>query len=309
MRFQRRHMEVLVTIADRGSIHKAALQLGISQPAVSKVLADIEQGFGAKLFERTASGSALTDKGQALVAQARFLVRSIERMDLAAQSESVVVRFGCIPRAMRTLMPHILNRMAETAHSAVSYQLKVVEEASAALLTGIQSASLDFAVMRHVGGEEAIGRQLVVERLYDERPLIVASVRHPLAQRRQIALHSLLQHRWVLPAMATTSRTVLDRFCQEQGLPVIQPVMETRSLDSSVALVAATDLLSLLPESLARWYEKTGLVSVLRVAPALPSTAVLLVSDPQAVNDPTLAAFRALVLEAAASARESLLPE
>lgn len=299
MRFQRRHMEVLVTIADSGSIHKAALQLGISQPAVSKVLADIEQGFGARLFERTASGSALTDKGQALVAQARFLVRSIERLDLAAQSEAAVVRFGCIPRAMRTLMPHIVNRMA----GAASYQLKVVEEASAALLAAIQSARLDFAVMRHVGGEEAIGRQLVVERLYDERPLIVASARHPLAKRRQIALHSLLQQRWVLPAVATTSRTVLDRFCQEQGLPLIQPVMETRSLDSSVALVAGTDLLSLLPESLARWYEKTGLVSVLRVAPALPSTAVLLVSDPQAQNDPTLAAFRALVLEAAASAR------
>ncbi len=302
MRFQRRHMEVLVTIADSGSIHKAAQQLDISQPAVSKVLADIESSFGARLFERTAAGSVLTDKGQALVAQARFLVRSIERMDLAAQSEAVVVRVGCIPRSMRTLMPHIVNRLSQQAH----YKLQVIEGASAALHTAIQRAGLDFAVMRHVGGEDAIGRQLVAERLYDERPLVVASARHPLAKRRQVPLRSLLQHRWALTAAHTTSRNVLDRFCQEQGMPLIQPFVETGSLDTSAALVTSTDLLSLLPESVARLYEGMGLVSVLRVAPALPSTAVLLVSDPQAVNDPTLMAFRQLVLEAAASARESL---
>ena len=299
-------MEVLVTIADSGSIHQAAQQLGISQPAVSKVLADIELGFGAKLFERTASGSSLTDKGQSLVAQARFLVRSIERMDLAAQSEAVVVRFGCIPRSMRTLMPHIVNRMSQQSGTAAAYRLQVVEEASASLHAAIQRASLDFAVMRHVGGEDAIGRQLVVERLYEERPLVVASAQHPLAKRRQVALQSLLQHRWALTATETTSRAVLDRFCQEQGMPLIQPFLETGSLDTSAALVTSTDLLSSLPESVARLYEGMGLVSVLRVVPALPSTAVLLVSDPQAINDPTLAAFRQLVLEAAASARESL---
>ena len=295
-------MEVLVTIADSGSIHKAAQQLGISQPAVSKVLGDVEQGLGARLFERTAAGSALTDKGQALVTQARFLVRSIERMEHTAQSEAAAVRLGCIPRSMRTLMPHIVNRVSEQVH----FRLQVVEDASTALHAAIQRASLDFAVMRHVGGEDAIGRQLVVERLYEERPLVVASARHPLARRRQVALQSLLQHRWALTATETTSRAVLDRFCQEQGMPVIQPFVETRSLDTSAALVTSTDLLSLLPESVARLYEGMGLVSVLRVVPALPSTAVLLVSDPQAMHDPTLAAFRQLVLDAAASAREGL---
>lgn len=294
-------MEVLVTIADSGSIHKAAQQLGISQPAVSKVLADIEASFGAKLFERTAAGSALTDKGQALVAQARFLVRSIERMDHVARSEAVVVRLGCIPRSMRTLMPHIVNRLSEQAH----YKLQLVEDASASLHAAVQRAGLDFAVMRHVGGEDAIGRQLVAERLYEERPLVVASAQHPLVRRRQLSLQALLQHRWALTAAGTTSRSVLDRFCQEQGMPLIQPFVETRSLDTSAALVTSTDLLSLLPESVARFYEGVGLLRVLRVTPALPSTAVLLVSDPQAANDPTLAAFRRLVLEAAVSARES----
>lgn len=307
MRFQRRHMEVLVRIADTGSIHKAAQQLGISQPAVSTVLADMERSVGAKLFERASSGSSLTEKGRALVAQARFLVRSMERMDMAAQSHAAVVRFGCIPRSMRTLMPYIVNHMPPHPQVAMAaYQLQVVEDASTALLASIRRAGLDFAVARHVGGADAIGEHLLAERLYDERPLIVASVQHPLARRRQVALDSLLGQRWALPAAETTSRAVLDRFCQEQGMPLIQPVVETRTFDTSVALVTETDLLSLIPESVARHYESLGSVCVLRVAPALPSTAVLLVSDPQAVKDPTLVAFRQMVLEAAAHARQAL---
>lgn len=300
-------MEVLVTIADSGSMHKAAQQLRISQPAVSKLLADMEQSFGAKLFERTASGSSLTDKGQSLVVQARFLLCSMERMDQIARSETVVVRFGCIPRSMRTLMPHLVNRLTDSPEAPERYRLQMMEDASAALLLAIQQARLDFAVMRHVGGEEGIGRQLSVERLYDERPLIVAAVDHPLAAGRRISLASLQQRRWALPASGTTSREVLDRFCQEQGMPAIQPYVETRSLDTSMTLASSTELLSLMPESLANVYEKMGLVRVLRVEPQLPSTPVLLVSEPQALHDPLLADFRQQVLEAASLVRESLL--
>ncbi|HYF20530.1 MAG TPA: LysR family transcriptional regulator, partial [Ramlibacter sp.] len=70
-RFQRRHAELLVAVADTGSMHKAAQRLGIAQPAVSRVLAELEKAVGARLLERTAVGSALTPRGRALVAQAR----------------------------------------------------------------------------------------------------------------------------------------------------------------------------------------------------------------------------------------------
>lgn len=309
MGFQRRHMEVLVAIADTGSIHKAAGRLGVAQPAVSRLISEVERSVGAKLFERAASGSSLTRRGDALVAHARVLLRGLERLDRVAAEQPGSVRLGCIPRAMHTLMPFVVNLMQDAVAGdppVPACQLQVVEDSSTALLEGLQRGSLDLAVMRHVGGAAGIGPGLQVERLYDERPLVIARVKHPMASRRQLTLAALLNQRWVLTSAQTPSRAVLDSYCQAQGLAAIQPALETRSFESCAALVAGTDLLSLIPESIARQHERAGLIAVLPVSPTLPGTAVLLVGDPAAADDPLLSAFRRLVGAAAARAREKL---
>lgn len=294
-------MEVLVAVAEAGSMHKAANRLGMAQPAVSRLLSDVERTVGSRLFERAASGSSLTAKGQALVAHARFLLRGMARMDEVAQEHAASVRFGCIPRAMHTLMPFILNRMGP----APVHRLHVVEDASGVLSAALERGGLDMAVMRHVSGAAGIGEGLLAERLYDERPLVVCSTSHALARRRSLALHALAAQRWVMPSAETTTRAVLDRFWQEQGLAPIAPVIETRSFESSVALVASTDLLSAIPESIARMYEGLGRIKVLPVSPPLPGTSVLLVHDAKAAGDPVLQDFRALVTAAAAQARRA----
>jgi DNA-binding transcriptional LysR family regulator len=308
MGFQRRHLEVLVAIADCGSIHKAAASLGLAQPAVSRVVGEVERDLGARLFERAASGSSLTRKGDAVVAHARHLLHGLQRLDELARSHPSAVRFGCIPRAMHTLMPHVLELMRPGGPDALppACRLQVVEEGSTVLLDALQRARLDMAVMRHVGGADGISPALHVDRLYEERPLVVAAPGHPLAARRQVPMAALLGQRWVLPAAETTTRAVLDRFYLEQGLAAIDPVLETRSFESCAALAAESDLLSLIPESIARRHERAGLVCVLPVVPALPGTAVLLVCERQTVADPVLGALRQVVQAAAARARERL---
>jgi DNA-binding transcriptional LysR family regulator len=305
MELQRRHMEVLVAIADSGSIHKAASRLGIAQPAVSRVLAEIERSVGARLFDRAASGSRPTPRCEALLAQARFLLRGLLRIDQIARGQPAAVRLGCIPRAMHTLMPFIVNAMPQAEDGTPALDLQVREDSSTVLLDAIRGAGLDFAVMRHLSGAAGIGPHLAVDRLYDERPLVITRAGHPLGRRRQIALSALLGQRWVLPSVETTTRAVLDQFYREQGLAPIRPVLETRSFESILALVSGTELLSLIPESIARQHQRAGLVDVLNVTPVLPGTAVLLVSDPQAGGDPTLAMFRRLVVDAAAQARKT----
>ena len=298
-------MEVLVAIADTGSIHKAAGRLGVAQPAVSRVLAEMERSVGTRLFDRAASGSQPTPRCEAMLAQARFLLRGLSRIDQIARGQPAAVRLGCIPRAMHTLMPFIVNAMPRTADGTSALDLQVLEDSSTVLLNAIRGAGLDFAVMRHLSGAAGIGPHLAVDRLYDERPLVIARAGHKLARRRQIALSALLGQRWVLPSVETTTRTLLDQFYREQGLAPIRPVLQTRSFESILALVSGTDLLSMIPESIARQHERAGLVDVLNVTPLLPGTAVLLVSDPQASGDPTLSMFRRLVVQTAAQARET----
>jgi len=300
MRFQRRQIEVLVAVQQHGSIHRAAQQLGVAQPVVSRMLAAMEGEIGTRLFDRSAQGCVPTAASKALLANAKVLLRALERMDADAAGEARSVRFGCIPRAMHTLMPLVIARMRSPEQAWPSAcRLEVIENDSTGLLDAIQRCELDFAVMRHVAGPAGIGQALDVQRLYEERPLVVAGVRHPLARSKRLQLSSLVGQAWSLPGAETTTRAVLDRYCMEQGLGVIRPVLETRSFDSSVAVVAGSDLLALVPETVARRYERAGMVRVLPVTPPLPSTPVLLVADPRSSDDPTLSEFRNLIVRAA----------
>jgi len=298
MEFQRRHLHVLVAIADTGSMHKAGQLLGMAQPAVSRILAEVERALGTRIFERGAGGSTPTRRGEPLLAQARAALGGMRRLDEVGQGHAGSVRLGCIPRALHTLMPQLLPRLE-------GLQLQLTEDGSPALLQGVERGALDMAVMRHAAGAAGIGGPLEALRLYDERPVVICRPGHALAQRRSLSLASLGEHSWVLPAVGTTTRALLDSFWERTGTAPIRPVLEIRSFEASVALVADTEVLSIIPESIARRHEREGRVHRLRVTPALPGTAVMLVFEPAAIQDPVLARCRDLVLAAAAQARKA----
>lgn len=304
---QRRHLETLVAVADSRSVHRAARQLGTAQPAVSRLLGEAEALLGQQLFERSAHGSEPTAQGLAVLAQARVVLRGLERLDGLLGEPGPVIRLGSIPRAMHTLMPQLLNRMLPASpapHQAhVGFHLSVIEDSSTVLFEALCKGKLDFAILRHVAGAAGIGSELAVERLYDERPLIICAADHPELPRSAISLARLMRCGWVLPAPETTSRMVLERFLGEQGLPPIQPVIETRTFESNLALVADTRFISIVPESIARRYAALGVVRVLNVRPVLPGSPVMLVGHHLAQEDPVLSRFQGLVRDAAKAVR------
>ncbi len=204
---------------------------------------------------------------------------------------------------MHTLMPIVIRRMKTRKLGA--FKLKVVEDSSTALLDQIRRSTLDLAVVRHAGGVEGIGPQISADRLYDERPLVVAGIEHPLVKERRVELGDLMAQDWALPATGTTSRVAFDSHCRQAGFEAVQPLIETRSFESSAALVARTALLGLIPESIARKYAAARLLSIVGLEPALPTMAVLLTFETVNASDPLLGEFRAMVLESAASIRKS----
>lgn len=310
---QRRHIEALVAVADHESVHRAARELRTTQPAVSRLLADAEKILGARLFERSVKGSQPTAHGTALLDHARFVLRSIERLDDLLDAHGPPIRLGCIPRAMHMLMPHLLNRLNSHTQAAArrrsesqpggpgtalgeaprrpAYRLNVIEDDSVSLYQRLERGALDFAIMRHVSDTEGIGADYVAEHLYGERPRIVCSASNRALPTTTVSLARLIDCGWVLPARDSTSRRVLERFWSEQGLPAITPIIETRTFESNLALVANTPFVSIVPESIARRYAALGMLRLISVRPALPPSAVMLVSHRIAREDPVLTRF------------------
>jgi DNA-binding transcriptional LysR family regulator len=305
---QRRHIEALVSIADHGSVHRAALSLGMPQPALSRLLSEAEDRLGARVFERSVHGSKPTTRGKAVIGQARFVLRGIERLDTVIDASGSTVRLGCIPRAMHSVMPYLLNRVhsqspEDRASSGLPvFRMNVVEDSSILLFDALYKEKLDFAIMRHVAGASGIGNNFTVERLYEERPLIVCSAENQAFGKRTIDLAILAGQEWILPSLETTSRAVLDRFWNEQGLPPIRSVIETRTFESNLALVADTPFISIVPESIARRYAGLGLIKILNVRPALPANTVMLVYNHAIKADSVLEPFRQMIHTAAQDA-------
>lgn len=309
---QRRHVEALVAIGDHLSVHGAARQLGIAQPALSRLLGEAERLLGARLFERTSHGSRPTAQGNLVLARARFLRRAMERLEEAVTEAPSPLRLGCIPRAMHTLMPLLLERLYPAAGEGdrtterAGFRFSISEDSSAALFEMLARGSLDFAILRNLPEASTQGDQILFERLYDERTVFVCSANNSAVPTGLISLPRLAAFEWVLPESRTSSRVAFDRFWSDNGMRPMHPIIEARSFESNLALVARTHFVSIAPDSIAREQANLNRVRIVKVRQGLPKSSIMLAYDRLALQDPLLHGFREAVLESARLTRLQL---
>ncbi|AOB30097.1 hypothetical protein AKI39_04420 [Bordetella sp. H567] len=303
---QRRHIEALVAVGESRSVHRAARELGVPQPVLSRLLAEAEALIGARLFERSSHGSVPTAQGRLVLPRARFALRTMERLNDLTAGDAPPIRLGCIPRAMHTLLPHLLERVypdgalastdkAGTQDAAMRFEVR--EGNSVALFNALAAGELEFAILR--GSVQDTSDEWVVERLFDERTVIYCAADHPGIPEGQVSLSRLAALGWTLPERGTTSRGAFDAFWSENGLPPIKPLMETRSFEANLALVAASRLVSIAPESIVRRHVGFGVLRIVKVRRALPINPVMLAFHRMSLEDPLLSRFHRYLVEAA----------
>lgn len=303
---QRRHIDALVALGDCGSVHSASRSLGISQPALSRLLSEAETLVGTRLFDRSSKGSVPSPQGEVVLARARALQRGLQRLG-DALDQPAQVRIGSIARAMHTLVPRLLDG-AFDPKGQPAYQLRLVESSSNGLLGATARGELDFAVLKPPAElpNGAAAALLRMEPLYDERTVIVCSPDNAAIPSGPVPLSLLARQDWVLPEPNTASRAAFDTFCDQHRLGVVRPVTETRSFETSLALVSHTRFVSVAPESIARRQAALGALRVLKTRHALPSSPVTLVYLEALRDDPVLEAFRLRLHEVAAQVRAEL---
>jgi DNA-binding transcriptional LysR family regulator len=284
------------------------------QPALSRVLAEAERMLGVQLFERSSHGSRPTVHGEAVLTHARLALRTLERFDDVLTAAKPTIKLGCIPRAMHTLIPRLLEDMYPAPTAGVmpeemDFRFDLTEGGSTALLEQMRQGSLDFAILRSGPAGAEVDSNLVFEHLYSDRIAIICAASNRTLPQSSLALHRLAGESWVLPETSTTSRLAFDRFWSEQDLPLIQPLIEVRSFETNLALVASTRFLSIAPESIVRSYRGFGGVRVLKVRPAPPSSPVMLAFNPISEDNSLLERFRRMIHEAAAAADAFAWPD
>lgn len=266
-----RHLQLLAALADAGSVQRAAAIVGMSQPAATQALADLEELLGAQLFERHTRGVRLTRFGEAVVPVARNVLQALrastETLSALQAGAQAFLRLGCIPAAASGLLSRVLPAFLQ---AQPGLQIELIEENTVHLLPELAAGRLDAVFCRRQHDAPAHWR---FESLMRDEPVVVAAPNHPLAGRRGIPLRELAALPWILPPRGMGVREYYERlWSTEPASPMLHPVATT-SLSVVLEVLLATHTVSLMPRSIAQFMLDTGGAVVLRVrlAPSLDS--------------------------------------
>jgi molybdate transport repressor ModE-like protein len=268
-RIKLRDLHVLLAIVQSGSIAKAAKQLAISQPVVSKVVGDLEQILGVRLLDRdrhgaeaTIYGAALLKRGIAAFDELKQGVNEIEFLKGAASGE---LRLGASVVMAEGLLPAILQRLRR------EYPLLTINVtqglAGPALYKELRDRNVDLVVGRM---SLPIEDDLAGEILFDDPLLVIAGPRHPLLRRRKLELRQLINEPWIFPE-GTAVRTVIEETFAACQLRMPQATIVANSLPLHEAMLATEPLLAFWPASMLLWGTRRHFVRPLPVTlPDLP---------------------------------------
>lgn len=232
-----------VAAVDHGSLRAGAQRVGVSQPAMSKSLRQLEEELRTRLLVRSARGVQLTPAGRAFLARARVVQAELRRMQDDLQSlrgaGSGSVAIGIAP-PVSLLMPEALERFREKYPAA---HVRIVEGVRTAVLPAVRDETLDFAIGQNPGGTPESGlrfRPLL-------RPSLVVAGRkgHPLARAR--SLRELAGASWLI-FNPLGSGGMLERAFAAVGLATPNALVHCESYATALALMARSDVLGLLFE-------------------------------------------------------------
>lgn len=263
-RLKTRHLLLLLHLYEQRSVLRAAEAANMTQPAASKLLAEMESLLGVPLFERHARGVEPTWYGQVLIRRARAALSEIGR----AHDEIAALRAGRMGQAAIGTVVNPGTNLVPQAIALVKRDfpdilIRVEMDYSRPLVAKLLDGQLDIVIGRIMGPEGA--GELEFEPLADEPHSVIARADHPLAQRDKVSHFDLSEYGWIMPPSASVLRARLDSVFLEHGLTLPQNIVETGSLPVIIHLLRQSDLLVALPADSVAPYLQTDQMRVLPI--------------------------------------------
>lgn len=299
-----RHLQLLVAVADEGSLKRAAADVGLSQPAATQALAELEQLLELRLFERHSKGMRLSASGCVVLPVIRNVMLALQAAteSLAAlqAGASGLLRLGVITAvASAVLGDRVLRFCARHPHVRV----EIVEDTGDHLMQELLAGSLDLVLARR---PQALASQLHFESLRPDEAIVIAGPQHPLAGHQGLTLHDLTGYAWMRAARGVWVSEVFDRLFEEAGLRPRLHQISLASLGPLPEILRDNQTLALAPCGLGLSLCAWKLAVKLDVALGAPRGEIGLLCTTSLLQEPVcvefIAALRAPGGQASASA-------
>lgn len=295
-----RHLRLLDLVDRGGSLAAAARELHLSQPAVTKMLQELEAAFGTALVARAARGGSLSPEGRVALQRLKVGLSQFDSAIATARSgraELPMLRVGVLPLVNVSLMPAALRNLTRRG---TGMRLVLKEATAAGLLQLLVAGSVDCVIGRAEPDALSVlhGASLVQLPLAEDQLLFACSPTHALARRRRTELALLQEQRWVLPGPGSHTRSLFDALFLAHGMQPPVPVVESMSWHGNLQLLEAVDALTVAPSSAVGLYQRMGLAQPLRNTPALSAGPLSLMYLAGQEELPALRLFEQAVKEA-----------
>lgn len=289
-----RQIRLFLQIADTGGLTSAAAVLGLSQPAVSKSLAELEDLLAVKLFSRQGRRMVLTGEGEAFRRHAKEAVASLDAGAQAVRGEAGRQRVlvGLLPTVSTRFFPAVVGRfLADPADVTLS-----IETGSHPfLLQKLRARQMDLMIGRMPNAAEMAG--LEFEYLYEEPIIAVVKAGHPAV--RQPIGQILRHYPVILPTRESIIRKNVDDYMAALGLAGLEPAVETSTLALGRGVLLATDAIWFISKGVVDQEVESGQLVPIALGAMFLSGAVGMTTITGGILPPAIAALMRLCREAA----------
>jgi len=258
-----RQLAFLVHLDEERCLARAAEASGLTQPAASKLLRQVEVTLGVQLFERHPRGMSPTSYGEILVRHARMAMSQLglAREEIAALKSGLSGKaaIGMVFGPHSDLVPAAIARLKQR-HPGVVVAIEI--DPCKQLIQRLLQGELDMVVgpvFDATRAEDLVHESLAGSECY----AVVAGARHPLAGRQALQLSNLLGQPWILPPSGSLARDKLSALFVHNGLAPPANIVETAALPVIVSLLQQTDMVAALPEQAVQSSCKAGDLTVL----------------------------------------------
>ena len=258
-RLRLRDLHILLTVAKSGSMGKAAAELAISQPSVSKAIAEVEHAIGLRLLDRGPSGVQPTIYGHALlkcgVAVFDELQQGVKQLEFLIDPAAGELRIGCTETMAAGFATAVLHRLSRQ-YPRVVFQL-VPGDRDTLLSRELRQRTIELAVAPTMGLSPEGDTE--IEILFDDQFVVMAGSPTKWIRRRKLVLADLLNELWVLPPPESLPGQYIAQAFRTSGFEPPRAHVVSFSIPLHYHLLATGRYITMLPRSMLRFGKHTPL--------------------------------------------------
>ena len=257
-------LHILLAIVQCGSMSKAAKQLSVSNPVVSRAIADLEHSLGVRLLDRNAHGveptiygRALLDRGLVVFDELREAVKQIEHLSNPTSGE---LRIASLPAIGSSFLAAVIEGLTVRYPGIVLHVLAVGADAANSML---DERKVDLVINRMF--EPVDPGHFHTEILYDEPLVVAAGAQSPWTKRRRLKLADLVNELWALPPPHSIFGSAVAEAFRASRLDVPRTAVVTTAVPLRNALLRGGRFLTIVPASVLGFPTKSPAFAILPI--------------------------------------------